>query len=67
MKTKLKNINLPSSYTHDFGVVLYEQVLKHQPEVVYDIGVLHGFSTAYLSFKAFKNPIELSKATFALL
>ena len=49
MKTKLKNINLPSSYTHDFGVVLYEQVLKHQPEVVYDIGVLHGFSTAYLA------------------
>ena len=49
MTTKLKKVNLPSSYTHQFGVVMYEQVLKHQPKVFYDIGVLHGFSTAYLA------------------
>ena len=52
MTRELKHINLPSSYTHQFGVVMYEQVLKHRPKIIHDIGVLNGFSTAYLTMAA---------------
>jgi len=52
MTRELKHINFPSSYTHQFGVVMYEQVLKHRPKVIHDIGVLNGFSTAYLAMAA---------------
>jgi len=52
MTRELKHINLPSSYTHQFGVVLYEQVLKYRPRIIHDIGVLNGFSTAYITMAA---------------
>lgn len=52
MNTEPRQINLPSSYTHEFGVEMYEQVLKHRPKKIHDIGVLNGFSTAYLAMAA---------------
>ena len=52
MIRELKKVNLTSSYTHQFGVVMYEEVLKYRPKTIHDIGVLNGFSTAYLTMAA---------------
>ena len=41
-----------SSYDPDFGRLLYEQVLERKPKIIYDIGVLGGYSTACLGYAA---------------
>jgi hypothetical protein len=52
MIPQIKNVDIPSSYTQEFGNILYEQVMIHRPKVIYDIGVLGGFSTAFLAMAA---------------